>query len=219
MITLYCHRWSVFATLLFLFAELGMPCPGDAAQLPPQGRDPNPKAPQAVCIDEHITITARSVPREQVLDGIAKACRLKILTPSAEKTKTLTTVDFNAVELADALGEVLRGCDYLVVYNESRVNTGFVASVAQARTPASQDLPPTGTVAVVADDEPLSPFDEKQAQADYLRGQIETLNERIASGDSDRFYQQALKHKSPEFIHDDRKELALYQRQLAALEQ
>lgn len=88
---------------------------------------------------------------------------------------------------------------------------------APIRISSSQELPPTE--AVVAEDVPASTFEVKQAQADYLRGQIEALNERIASGDSDRFYQHALKHKRPEFIHDDRKELAQYQKELTVLEQ
>lgn len=217
MITLYCHRWSVFATLLFLCAELGMPYSGDAAQLPPQGRDPNPKSPQAVCIDEHITIKARSVPREQVLDGIAKACHLKIYSPSAEKSRSIINVDFTNTLLGDALGELLRGSNYLVVYNESLDNRGFVSSMAQAHS-----VPPSlPTVEETASTENINEpvLDEQQERADFLRNQIEMLNERITSGASDRFYEQAIKSKPAEFVENDRETLAQYQDQLTALMQ
>lgn len=215
MITGHLHRCSFLGPLLILATSIVNCSSVDAAPLPNKGPGLNTDNPQVMCVDERVTVKAKSVYLDTVLDSIAKACGLKILSPSAEKTKTMTTVDFTAVELADALGEVLRGCDYLVVYNEARENTGFVASVAQI----SQHSPAPETEPAVATEHPKSVIDEKQAQADSLRNQIETINERIASGASDRFYQNALKHKRPEFIHDDRKVLARYQRQLAALEQ
>lgn len=219
MITGHLHRCSFLGPLLILATSIVNCSSVDAAPLPNKGPGALAGTPQVVCTDERITLKAKSVPLDTVLDSIAKACRLKILSPSAEKSKTMTTVDFNDVELSDALNEVLRGCDYLVVYNESIDNTGFDASVTQTRTPISQNSPAIETEPAVANDDPIPVVDEKQAQVDYLRDKIETISERIASGASDRFYQHALKHNRPEFIHNDRKILAQYQRQLTTLEQ
>lgn len=217
MVTIKLKRWSRSALLLLLTAGMGAFCQGHATQLPRKEPYTASAIPQVACTNERVTVKAKSVPLDAILDSIARACQLKILSPSAEKTKNTITLDLFEVDISDALGEVLRGCDYLVVYNELENNTGFSATAAPIRIPSNQESTPTE--AVMVEEVPMSLFEEKQAQADYLRGQIETLNERISSGDSDRFYQQALKHKRPEFIHDDRKELAQYQKELIALEQ
>jgi hypothetical protein len=189
----------------------------DAAPLPNKGPGLNTDNPQVMCVDERVTVKAKSVSQDKILDSIAKACRLKIHSASAVKSRTLISADFTGIALADALGELLRGCDYLVVYNETRENTGFVASVAQIRS--AQPLPPSTEETADADavNEPV--MDEKEVRVDFLRNQIEVLNERIASGASDRFYEEAIKNKPPEFVQNDRQELAQFQEQLSALQQ
>lgn len=202
-----------------LTIALGTNCTVEAAPHPSKG-DPAQVSPaQVVCLDERITVNATSVTRDALLDNIAKACRVRILSPSAEITKTMVSVELIEADIADALGELMRGCNYLVVYNESIDNAGFAASTIQGRAPEPQSISAAETEPVVVAANPLSDVDQRQAQIDYLREQIEIINDRIASGASDRFFQNALKHKRPEFIHDDRKVLARYQRELAILAQ
>ncbi len=165
--------------------------------------------------DGRLTVKARSVPLQQVLDAIAKNCNLRIFTPSAEKIAILADVDVTDQKVEQVLADLLKGCNYLVVYNEARENTGLVASRASVSSSADSSL----LASSVPDEAPLPVRDEKEEQADYFRQQIEVLRERIASGASDRMYAIAVKTKSPEFVQDDRKLLASYEERLANLTQ
>lgn len=212
MITEQLHRWSFLGPLLILATSMVNCSSVDGAPLPNKGPGANSGNPQVMCVDERITVKAKSVSLDTVLDSIAKACGLKILSASGEKTDTLINADIADVTLADALKELLRGCDYLVVYNEPSKNTGFLASVAKARSKANHY-----DVMTEVEDEP--DWKKEQKQANFLRHQIEILTDRIASGASDQFFQEAIKTKPPEFVEDDRKMLASYQERLASLEQ
>lgn len=60
-------------------------------------------------------------------------------------------------------------------------------------------------------------FEENASKSDQIRVQIARLKKNIASGSSDRAYENAIKIKSPEFVTHDREILARYQAQLAEL--
>ena len=217
MITKHLHRWS-FPALLLLATSLINCSSADAAPLPNKGPGAHAGNPQVMCIDERITVKAKSVSQDKILDSIAKACKLRVYSATPAKTSVLATVDFTDYELADALGELLRGCDYFVVHNERPDNTGFVVSLAQAHSISPSPLV-AETAPTVVEEEIAPVTDERQDRVEHLHNQIEMLNERIASGASDRFYEQAIKSKPAEFVQDDRKMLAEYQHELANLGQ
>lgn len=164
--------------------------------------------------NERLTIKAKAVPLQDLLDRVAKTCDLRIFSASADKT-TLVDVDMQERTIEQSLKELLRGHSYLTIYNEVAEKTGLVLSDSR---PASDEPEPARLAGATNDDLSKPVVDEKQAQAEYLRGQIETLNERIASGESDSFYENAIKFKDPRFVQNDRQELASYQEKLARLE-
>lgn len=218
MITKQLHRWSFLGPLLILAASMVNCSSVDAAPLPSKGPGAHTGNPQVMCVDERITVKAKSVSQDKILDSIAKACKLRVYSATPPKTSVLATVDFTDYDLADALGELLRGCDYFVVYNERSDDSGFIVSLAQAHSaspsPLMADAPPT-----VMEEEIAPVTDERQDRVEHIHNQIEMLNERIASGASDRFYEEAIKSKPAEFVQDDRKMLVEYQHELANLGQ
>lgn len=218
MTTPHLHRWPLLVPLLLLATGLGNSCTVEATPLPTKGAPAPANAPQVLCINERITVKARSILQDTLIDGIAKACKLRVYSATPPKNKVLTTVEFTDFELSEALGELLRGYDYFVVHNERPDNTGFVVSLAQVRSPAPSTL--EDETQVVASEQENAPVtDERQDRIEHLHNQVEMLNERIASGASDRFYEQAIKDKPAEFVQDDRKMLAQYQHELADLGQ
>lgn len=214
-------RWVFLAPLVILATGMANLCSVDAAPLPNKGPVAHAGNPQVMCIGERVSVKAKSFSRYTILDNIAKACRLKIHSTSAEQTSTLISVDISNVVLSDTLNELLRGCDYLVVYNESPENTGFFTSITQAEPMINTNAGITEAVTVVAGagSEPLPIKDKRQERADFICFQIKMLNARIESGASDRVFQQAIKTTPPEFVQDDRKRLADYQKKLASLTQ
>lgn len=217
MITNHLHRWSVFASLLMLATGMSVCSNGNTAPLPNKGPNALIAPPQVLCIDERVSVKAKSVTLGQMLDGIAKACHLKIISPSVDKAHALVSADLADTALAEALNELLRGCNYLVVYNEPMEQAGFIATTAPLRS--AQPAQPQMEEVAVADAENTPAADEKQEKIEYLRNQIDTLNSRIASGATDDFIEQAIQTKPREFVEDDRKILANYQERLVALEQ
>ncbi len=168
--------------------------------------------------NERLSIKAQSVPLPHLLDSIAKTCDLRIFSASAEKIDAVVDVDVDVElidrKIEDVLASLLKGSSYLVVYNEAKEKVGLFSSTGTL-SDASHDQE---TVLYSSLDSPLTPTgDEMQEQADYFREQMEMLSQRIASGASDRSYEEAIKTKDPSFVQNDRELLASYEERLTRL--
>lgn len=169
-----------------------------------------------ICQDEQLTVKATSVPLEQLLDAICKTCNLRIFTPSKDKTTNkLIDVDINGQKLEQALSDLLKGCDYLIVYNEDSENAGLVASSVTS-SPTDKF---SQTINSSQDEAPYVVLSEEEEQTEFIRQEIATLKDRIASGTSDRMYEIAIKSKPAEFVQNDRQLLASYEERLADMAQ
>lgn len=163
--------------------------------------------------NEQLTVKAKAVPLQDLINSIAKTCELRIFSASAEKIDKAVTIEMVDWKVEKALATLLRGCNYLVVYNEAKDKTGLVSQIGTLpdhgdnRAATSSSASAATTVG-----------EKRQRQAEHFRLQMEMLRERIASGASDRFYENAIKTKDPEFVQDDRKLLASYEKRLASLE-
>ena len=160
--------------------------------------------------NERLTVRARAVPLQDLLETIAKTCDLRIFSASADKTTALVDVDMHERTIEQTLKELLRGCNYLVIYNESTEKIGLVSSFNSTRRDDQAG-------AKASHPETVPPSIQEE-EIERVRFQIEMLSERIASGASDRFYENAIKFREPAFVQDDRQVLARYQERLAKLE-
>lgn len=163
--------------------------------------------PSITCQNERLTIKAKAVPLEDLLDRIAKICDLRIFSATADKT-TLVDVDLLERTVEQSLKELLRGHSYLVIYNEVSEKTGLVSMVGATRDANN------GLVADRTQTE--MPLHDRQAES--LQKQIDVLGQRIESGASDRYYDIALKMRNPRFVKHDRELIVKYQEQLSKLE-
>jgi|GEM_PF-6412452 len=198
---------------LMVFFHVLSPC-GAASAESQVGAVSGQENPQISFHNERLSIRAKSVPLADLVDSIAKMCDLRIFAASAEKTNKVVNVDMTDWEVDKALANLLKGCNYLVVYNEAQEKTGLMTE-AGISADTGLDVAPSSAPKTLPSQtgEAL-----REQQITRIQRQIEMLSQRIESGASDRLYQNAIKTKKPAFVQDDRKLLANYQKQLARLE-
>lgn len=205
-------RYKKAGICLMALSLLLPPCSASAAIGPEAGAS-GAANPHISLHNEQLTIKAKAVPLQDLVDSIAKTCDLRIFSASAEKISKVVTIEMVDWKVEKALATLLRGSNYLVVYNEAKEKTGLVAQMG--------NLPDHGNDPVATSSSAIEAAtlgDKKQRQAEHFRLQMEMLRERIASGASDRFYETAIKTKDPQFVQNDRKLLASYETRLARLE-
>ncbi len=205
-----CHAaigLRLFMGGLLVASHVSMPGASQAELLPEN------KGPVIVCQDEQLTVKATSVPLEQLLDAISKTCNLRIFTPSKNKTSRSVNVDIDGQQLEPALANLLKGCNYLIVFNENPENVGIVATSADRPSERKE----AQATASFHDEAPYVVLSEEEEQVEFIRQEIAILKDRIESGVSDRMHEIAIKTKPAEFVQDDRQLLASYEERLATL--
>jgi len=124
-------------------------------------------------------------------------------------------VDIDGQRLEQALANLLKGCNYLIVYNEGSENAGLVASYSKSTSIEKLSQATNSS----HDEAPYVVRSEAEEQVEFIRQEIATLRDRIDSGASDRMYEIAIKTKPAEFVQNDRQLLASYEERLADLSQ
>jgi hypothetical protein len=161
--------------------------------------------------NERLSIKAKAVPLQDLLDRIAKTCDLRIFLASADKAKNLVDVDMHERTIEQTLKQLLRGNSYLVVYNEANEKTGL------SIMPGTSIL--GGLETEFSASQPSSTVEARKArQARLLRNQIKRLDRIIARGTLDISDQTAIETNTLDTVAQERKQLKIYQERLAALE-
>ena len=163
---------------------------------------------------ENINIDAKAVPLPTLLDNIAKACSLRIFSPSAVVSDEIIDIVMDDSSLEDVLDTLLTDHNYLIIYNERPQNLGLstiVGTLSDYAQLQAADL-------LARSDGPEGKEQRLAQKANYFRQQMEMLQQRIDSGASDKAYQDALESKSPEYVTHDEELLASFKKRLAELE-
>ncbi len=181
------------------------------------GRDvaaTNPANPQITLQNDRLSIKANAIPLQQLLDSIAKTCELRIMATSNINPGTIVDVDKTDWQIGKALADLLKGSNYLIVYNEASEKAGLFVSQERPGGAHGTDR----LTALSASSGALNEDVKQEQKSEYIRRQVIILSERVASGASDRAYERMIKTRNPSFVKHDRELIARYENQLASLE-
>lgn len=166
--------------------------------------------PSIIFQNDRLTIKAKAVPLQDLLDRVAKTCDLRIFSATADKA-ALVSVELHEHTIEQALKELLRGHSYLTIYNEDSEKSGLVIITGTQSSPEGQvTAPPIYQAATTAEI-------QKANQIKLLRNKIERLDKKIARGGTEKSNQTDLETNSPGEM-DDREKLEIYQLRLSMLE-
>lgn len=213
------------ALVPLLAASLGTACVMDAAAVSSKTQGEKPGILHVQCTDDRITVKATSIPRQNLVENIAKTCRLRIYSSQRELMHLPVSVEFKDFDVVDAVDELLRGCNYLIIHNEPLENSGLISMLVQPQSLENANVltePPPEEVTEPqseAEDHPSLTQNRAERRTAALQKQIAFLKKRIANGSSDRARAIALRDKPVESVRDDREVLARLEEKLAQLNQ
>ncbi len=165
-----------------------------------------------------IRLHAECIPLSAVLEKLSEVLEADIYVATPLDTE-LRDLHFENVPALQVLQNVLRGFSYAIVYRTSSDGdpVRFLAKVG-SNSPAGEQLPTPVTAGAPAEAE----TDERSRVADReeeLRGQIKEIEEQMASGYADEWYEHWVKIKGPEYVTHPREHLKRYTKELAELYQ
>lgn len=168
-----------------------------------------------------IRLHAERLPLADILDHISDALRADIYVVSPGETE-IRGVHFHDVPAVQVLQTVLHGRSYAIVYHsdvcyEPVLFLGTSGGATLDPPPGIADKDPDRATAPTGSQMDDIQRERLVTREEKLRSQIQELEEQIASGYADSWYEHWITIKDPQYVIHPRERLDCYLKELANL--